>query len=192
MIKSNQNKTESLLSFSIENNSSDDLFEDIEFSQETNQANYEFEFDYSFQTDFDGSSLLNNNLQNHDQTQQLSNTFLDEISNHEFDAFSFESEQEDDDQCVPLLSQTNHTPLNDINLQHSELFDSPQIHIPIYGLFDNDPHGVEIFLTYKIGTKVIIYHYKKLEYDAKNLTCPKMKCIGVFSSDWNTYNLRSI
>ncbi|PRQ35746.1 putative DNA topoisomerase (ATP-hydrolyzing) [Rosa chinensis] len=53
---------------------------------------------------------------------------------------------------------------------------SEKFKIPVYGLFDCDPAGIEIFSVYAAGS------YNK-SYDNVNLTCPYMMWLGVWPSD---------
>ncbi|KAJ3286230.1 endodeoxyribonuclease [Blyttiomyces sp. JEL0837] len=48
--------------------------------------------------------------------------------------------------------------------------------IPIFGLFDCDPHGVEIFLCYKYGSKA-------MAFDSINLAIRTMRWLGLKPSD---------
>ncbi|KAI8817375.1 Spo11/DNA topoisomerase VI subunit A [Fimicolochytrium jonesii] len=50
--------------------------------------------------------------------------------------------------------------------------------IPIYALVDCDPHGLEIFLCYKSGSKA-------MAFDRDNLACPSLHWLGVRPSDWS-------
>lgn len=54
--------------------------------------------------------------------------------------------------------------------------DSPTT-IPLLALVDCDPHGIEIFLTYRCGSI-------QSAYDNANLAIPSMQCIGQVASDW--------
>ncbi|OLL23940.1 Meiotic recombination protein SPO11 [Neolecta irregularis DAH-3] len=49
---------------------------------------------------------------------------------------------------------------------------------PIFCLVDNDPHGFEIFSTYKFGSK-------SLAHENRNLTLPSLQWIGVFAKDFD-------
>ncbi|XP_062010667.1 DNA topoisomerase 6 subunit A-like [Rosa rugosa] len=53
---------------------------------------------------------------------------------------------------------------------------SEKFKIPVYGLFDCDPAGIEILSVYAAGS------YNK-SYDSVNLTCPDMMWLGVWPSD---------
>ncbi|KAK2574378.1 Meiotic recombination protein SPO11 [Acropora cervicornis] len=50
------------------------------------------------------------------------------------------------------------------------------LQIPVLGLVDADPHGVEILSVYKFGSKA-------LSFDSHNLTVPIIKWLGVLPSD---------
>ncbi|KAK2704132.1 meiotic recombination protein SPO11-like isoform X3 [Artemia franciscana] len=49
--------------------------------------------------------------------------------------------------------------------------------LPVFALVDADPHGVEIFFTYKYGSM-------SMAKECKRLATPAMKCIGVHPSDF--------
>lgn len=49
--------------------------------------------------------------------------------------------------------------------------------IPIFALVDNDPHGIEILLTYKTGSVA-------MEDQRRNLAVPAIKWLGVRQNDW--------
>ncbi|GJJ77255.1 hypothetical protein EMPS_09614 [Entomortierella parvispora] len=49
--------------------------------------------------------------------------------------------------------------------------------IPLLALVDCDPHGIEIYLTYRCGSI-------QSAYDNANLAIPTMQCIGQIASDW--------
>ncbi|CAI5448365.1 unnamed protein product [Caenorhabditis angaria] len=51
-----------------------------------------------------------------------------------------------------------------------------KLNIPIFGLFDGDPHGIEIFLTYKFGSS-------KNHSESSDAFIPDIEWIGVFPSD---------
>jgi len=53
----------------------------------------------------------------------------------------------------------------------------PPTTIPLLALVDCDPHGIEIFLTYRCGSI-------QSAYDNANLAIPSLRCIGQFASDW--------
>ncbi|XP_064626752.1 meiotic recombination protein SPO11-like [Lineus longissimus] len=54
--------------------------------------------------------------------------------------------------------------------------------IPIFGLVDADPHGIEILSIYKFGSKA-------LSFEAHNLTVPAIKWLGVLPSDIQRLNV---
>ncbi|KAG0006987.1 endodeoxyribonuclease [Modicella reniformis] len=54
------------------------------------------------------------------------------------------------------------------------------LNIPILALVDCDPHGIEIFLTYKCGAVLSAY-------DNANLAVPRLQCIGQIPDDWNSF-----
>ncbi|XP_071836638.1 meiotic recombination protein SPO11-like isoform X2 [Apostichopus japonicus] len=59
-------------------------------------------------------------------------------------------------------------------LMVKRLWDS--LHIPILGLMDADPHGLDILCVYKFGSKA-------MSHDSPNLTVPAIKWLGVLPSD---------
>ncbi|KAJ3127337.1 endodeoxyribonuclease [Irineochytrium annulatum] len=48
--------------------------------------------------------------------------------------------------------------------------------IPILGLMDCDPHGIDIFFVYRFGSQA-------MQFDAGNLVCPTMRLIGLRPCD---------
>ncbi|XP_072044802.1 meiotic recombination protein SPO11-like [Amphiura filiformis] len=64
----------------------------------------------------------------------------------------------------------------DVNtrLMVRKLWDTLQI--PIFGLVDADPHGLDILFVYKFGSR-------SLSYDSHNLTVPVIRWLGVLPSD---------
>jgi len=50
------------------------------------------------------------------------------------------------------------------------------LHLPVFGLMDADPYGIEIMFVYKFGSKSQVW-------DSNNLNLPFMHWIGVFPSD---------
>ncbi|XP_033116516.1 meiotic recombination protein SPO11-like [Anneissia japonica] len=64
----------------------------------------------------------------------------------------------------------------DINtrMMVKRLWDS--LHLPIFGLVDADPHGIEILCVYKFGSK-------SYSFDSHNLTVPSIRWLGVLPSD---------
>ncbi|KAF9920475.1 endodeoxyribonuclease [Linnemannia zychae] len=55
--------------------------------------------------------------------------------------------------------------------------------IPLLALMDCDPHGIEIYLTYRCGSI-------PSAYDNANLAVPDLKCLGQVPSDWDVYFLK--
>lgn len=55
-----------------------------------------------------------------------------------------------------------------------------KLNIPVYGLFDCDPHGVEIYLTYKYGSS-------KDRFEGREAIVREMEWIGVYPSDIHIY-----
>lgn len=51
---------------------------------------------------------------------------------------------------------------------------------PIYGLFDADPHGIEIYLTYKYGAT-------KESVEGRGAFVPSIQWIGLFPTDFNRF-----
>ncbi|XP_071964892.1 meiotic recombination protein SPO11-like [Antedon mediterranea] len=56
-------------------------------------------------------------------------------------------------------------------------------HIPIFGLVDADPHGIEILCVYKFGSK-------SYSFDSHNLTVPSIRWLGVLPSDIKHLQIR--
>ena len=54
--------------------------------------------------------------------------------------------------------------------------------IPIFALVDADPHGIEIMLVYKFGSK-------SLSHESSYLTCPIIRWLGVFPKDVSEVNI---
>ncbi|KAG0285015.1 endodeoxyribonuclease [Linnemannia gamsii] len=52
--------------------------------------------------------------------------------------------------------------------------------IPILALVDCDPHGIEIYLTYRCGSI-------QCAYENVNLAVPVLKCLGQIPSDWDLF-----
>lgn len=57
-----------------------------------------------------------------------------------------------------------------------------QHRLPAFALVDADPHGCEIMMTYRFGSK-------RMEHDAANLTCPTLRWLGVLPRDLVTYHV---
>lgn len=57
-----------------------------------------------------------------------------------------------------------------------------QLRIPVFGLMDADPYGIEIMFIYKYGSMC-------QSWDSNNLALPLMRWIGVFPSDIAKYQL---
>ncbi|KAI8921132.1 Spo11/DNA topoisomerase VI subunit A [Powellomyces hirtus] len=55
--------------------------------------------------------------------------------------------------------------------------------MPMFALVDADPHGVEIFLCYKAGSKA-------MAFDCANLSCPGLSWLGVRPSHWTSPQLK--
>ncbi|VDD92225.1 unnamed protein product [Enterobius vermicularis] len=53
-------------------------------------------------------------------------------------------------------------------------------HIPIYGLMDSDPHGIEIALTYKYGSR-------KRQYDIGDCSLPNFQWVGLSRTEISRY-----
>ncbi|KAJ3045360.1 endodeoxyribonuclease [Rhizophlyctis rosea] len=53
---------------------------------------------------------------------------------------------------------------------------------PVFALVDCDPHGLEIFLCYKIGSKA-------MAFDSHNLATPRIQLLGLRPSDWIPYGV---
>ena len=58
-----------------------------------------------------------------------------------------------------------------------------KLHIPIFALVDADPHGIEIMLVYKFGSKA-------LSHESSYLTCPVIRWLGVFPKDVEEVNVK--
>ncbi|KAG0316279.1 endodeoxyribonuclease [Dissophora globulifera] len=60
--------------------------------------------------------------------------------------------------------------------------DSPYhpLDTPLLALVDCDPHGLEIFLTFRCGSV-------QSAYDNANLAVPTLRCLGQLPTDWNSY-----
>ncbi|KAI8599510.1 Spo11/DNA topoisomerase VI subunit A [Dissophora ornata] len=56
----------------------------------------------------------------------------------------------------------------------------PPLDIPLLAFVDCDPHGIEIYLTYRCGSILSAY-------DNANLAVPKLACLGQIPNDWNIY-----
>ncbi|KAF9129319.1 endodeoxyribonuclease [Mortierella sp. 14UC] len=54
------------------------------------------------------------------------------------------------------------------------------LEIPLLALVDCDPHGIEIYLTYRCGSVLSAY-------DNANLAVPELKCLGQVPSDWDVF-----
>ncbi|KAF7321793.1 E3 ubiquitin protein ligase [Mycena kentingensis (nom. inval.)] len=55
-------------------------------------------------------------------------------------------------------------------------------HVPILGLFDGDPYGVEILSVYKFGSRAMAHEGEKLE-------AGRLKYLGVFGSELTSYGV---
>lgn len=55
-----------------------------------------------------------------------------------------------------------------------------RLDIPILALVDCDPHGIEIYLTYRCGSI-------QCAYENANLAVPVLKCLGQVPSDWDLF-----
>lgn len=55
----------------------------------------------------------------------------------------------------------------------------PLVSVPLLCLVDSDPHGLEIFFTYKFGSA-------SLAFDATNLTVDRLSWIGIKGSEWDS------
>ncbi|KAI8593620.1 Spo11/DNA topoisomerase VI subunit A, partial [Geranomyces variabilis] len=53
------------------------------------------------------------------------------------------------------------------------------LRIPALALVDCDPHGIEIFLCYKLGSE-------SLAFDRGTLACPSLRWLGIRPTDWTT------
>ncbi|KAJ3058112.1 hypothetical protein HDU98_005798 [Podochytrium sp. JEL0797] len=58
---------------------------------------------------------------------------------------------------------------------------SPVLDVRMYGLFDCDPHGIEILLCYMFGSK-------KNAFESPHLAIPTLHWLGVTPSDLNAYS----
>ncbi|XP_309793.5 meiotic recombination protein SPO11 [Anopheles gambiae] len=58
-------------------------------------------------------------------------------------------------------------------------------HVPIYGLMDADPHGIEIFCVYKFGSLAMVHQQR-------SLAVPTMRWIGLFPSDIELLGLQGV
>ncbi|KAG9069710.1 endodeoxyribonuclease [Linnemannia hyalina] len=63
---------------------------------------------------------------------------------------------------------------------YQSVFQSPPLEIPLVALMDCDPHGIEIYLTYRCGSI-------NSAYENANLAVPALKCLGQFPSDWDLF-----
>ncbi|EFJ12809.1 hypothetical protein SELMODRAFT_123469 [Selaginella moellendorffii] len=54
--------------------------------------------------------------------------------------------------------------------------------LPVYGLVDADPYGLDILATYRFGSPT-------MAYDAEALATPSIRWLGVFLSDCQTHNV---
>ncbi|TPX71547.1 hypothetical protein SpCBS45565_g01020 [Spizellomyces sp. 'palustris'] len=77
-------------------------------------------------------------------------------------------------------------PGDSVNIESFDVSDSPEgapvnnrvvEHLPILALVDCDPHGIEIYLCYKFGSKA-------MAFDSDNLACPTIRWIGLRPRDW--------
>lgn len=57
--------------------------------------------------------------------------------------------------------------------------------IPIVGLFDMDPWGFAIMMTYKFGSR-------RAAYDGMNMACPQLQWLGIRPSDLGLINKRNL
>ncbi|KAJ3163924.1 endodeoxyribonuclease [Geranomyces variabilis] len=53
------------------------------------------------------------------------------------------------------------------------------LRIPALALVDCDPHGIDIFLCYKLGSE-------SLAFDRGTLACPSLRWLGILPTDWTT------
>ncbi|KAK3815020.1 MAG: Spo11/DNA topoisomerase VI subunit A [Benniella sp.] len=91
-------------------------------------------------------------------------------------------------QLLKHLSNMIQTGVYAVNLPTVDDLDDPlpmthcqtqvPLDIPLVALVDCDPHGVEIFLTYRCGSI-------QSAYDNANLAVPTLRCLGHISDDWN-------
>ncbi|KAF9538247.1 endodeoxyribonuclease [Mortierella hygrophila] len=63
---------------------------------------------------------------------------------------------------------------------YQSAFQSPPLEIPLVALMDCDPHGIEIYLTYRCGSI-------NSAYENANLAVPALKYLGQFPSDWDLF-----
>ncbi|KAL6594479.1 hypothetical protein U3516DRAFT_672526 [Neocallimastix sp. 'constans'] len=68
------------------------------------------------------------------------------------------------------------------NINSSEALIKKGKKLKIFGLFDFDPYGHEIFLVYQKGSK-------SLEYYTNQLSIPEIKCLGLNYNDLLNYNI---
>ncbi|KNC97947.1 uncharacterized protein SPPG_09422 [Spizellomyces punctatus DAOM BR117] len=61
--------------------------------------------------------------------------------------------------------------------QRAQVEDGPVERLPVLALVDCDPHGIEIYLCYKFGSKA-------MAFDSHNLACPTIRWIGLRPRDW--------
>ena len=54
--------------------------------------------------------------------------------------------------------------------------------VPIYGIADWDPHGVEIIATYMLGSKA-------RSHEASRLACPSLRWLGIHFEDLRSYGV---
>ncbi|KAG0577631.1 hypothetical protein KC19_5G168500 [Ceratodon purpureus] len=57
-----------------------------------------------------------------------------------------------------------------------------ELHLPVYGLMDGDPYGLDILSIYRFGSLT-------MAYDAEVLAVPTIRWLGIFLSDLGTYGL---
>ncbi|XP_039267430.2 meiotic recombination protein SPO11-like [Styela clava] len=70
----------------------------------------------------------------------------------------------------------------DVNTRLLTRILSDRLHLPVLGLFDSDPHGIEIMCVYRFGSL-------SLAYDSCNLAVRNMKWIGLLPTDVKRLNL---
>jgi meiotic recombination protein SPO11 len=59
---------------------------------------------------------------------------------------------------------------------------SVRMRLPVFMVADADPHGIEIFLTYKFGSRT-------MAHQSHELACTSLKWLGIRPSDFDKWRL---